>query len=244
MNNLILIILGTFLISLGSLIGVLTLFVNQKILNKVLLGLVGLSSGALLGAAFIHLMPEGVENLSPDLFFLIMLATILGDLLIEKLLHWRHCHSGPHCSTHTFGYMNLVGDSVHNFIDGLIIASSFAVNTGLGVSTVLAIALHEIPQEIGDFGVLLYAGFEKKKALVLNFLVALAVVAGGLAGWFLSTHIENITKFLVPVASGGFIYIALSDILPEIRKASGLKKFFSGFAFIVIGIAMMFFLRD
>ena len=163
--------------------------------------------------------------MEPEKLFLTILITIVVYLLIEKLLHWRHCHSGPACATHhTLGYMNLVGDSVHNFIDGLVIAAAFAVSPTLGFTTVLAIALHEIPQEIGDFGVLLYSGMEKKKALLLNFLVALTVVAGGIVGWALSAQANNISTYLLPVAGGGFIYIALSDILPEMRKEASLKN--------------------
>jgi len=235
---------GTLLVSLGSLVGIVTLAINQAKLQKVLLSMVGLSSGALLGVAFIHLLPEGVEQMNPDKFFPIILITIAAYLLIEKVLHWRHCHDGPDCHAHSLGYMNLVGDSVHNFIDGLVIAGAFVVSPALGLSTVLAIALHEIPQEIGDFGVLLYAGFEKKKALLLNFLVALTVVLGGFVGWIVSNYTANAQKYFLPVAVGGFIYIALSDVLPELRKEMGMKKFFVGFAFFILGMVMMYFLRD
>jgi len=202
--------------------------------------MVALSSGALLGGAFIHLMPEGIEKVNdPGEFFLIILLSIISYLLIEKLLHWRHCHKTGKCNVHSFGYMNLLGDAVHNFIDGLIIASSFIVSIPLGVTTTIAIALHEIPQEIGDFGVLLYAGIEKKRALLLNFFVALTVVAGAVCGWFLIPHIEAITGFLLPIAAGGFIYIALSDMLPELRKDS-IKPFMVNFAFVLLGVLIMF----
>lgn len=244
MTNLAFILGGTTLIALGALAGVFTLSLKPEFLSRILLGMVGLSSGALLGGAFIHLLPEGLEKMEPDKFFLIVLGTIVFYLLIEKILHWRHCHAGPGCPTHAFGYMNLVGDAVHNFIDGLIIAAAFIVSPALGLSTVLAIALHEIPQEIGDFGVLLYAGFAQKKALLLNFLVALAVVAGGLTGWALAEKAGFLAAYLLPVAGGGFIYIALSDILPEMRKEASLKKFLSGFLFILVGIIIMFVFRD
>lgn len=245
MTNLLYIVGGTFIISLCALVGVFTLSIKTEFLNRILLSLVGLSSGALLGGAFIHLFPEGVKQMEPEKFFLIILGTIILYLLIEKLLHWRHCHAGANCPHHSsFGYMNLVGDSVHNFIDGLIIAAAFIVSPTLGVSTILAIGLHEIPQEIGDFGVLLYAGFEKKKALALNFAVALMVVAGGIVGWALSEQTQNIAKYLLPIAGGGFIYIALSDILPELRKEAGLKKFLVGFGFVILGVVLMFLFRD
>lgn len=228
------------MISLGALVGVFTLSIKEKALEKIIMKLVALSSGALLGGAFIHLMPEGIEKVSnPSAFFLTILIAIMTYLLIEKVLHWRHCHKSGSCSVHSFGYMNLLGDSVHNFIDGLIIASSFVVSVPLGITTTIAIALHEIPQEVGDFGVLLYAGFEKKKALTLNFLVALTVVLGGIIGWFLLSKIETVTNFLLPVAAGGFIYIALSDMIPELRK-DHFKSFLPNFLFVIIGILIMF----
>ncbi len=234
------ILVASLLISSCALVGVFAMSMKEKFLNKVLLKLVALSSGALLGGAFIHLMPEGIEKFgNNEKFFLVILISLLVYLLIEKILHWRHCHAGGDCPIHSFGYMNLLGDGVHNFIDGLIIASSFMVSIPLGITTTIAIALHEIPQEVGDFGVLLYAGIEKKKALLLNFLVALTVVAGAIMGWFLLSHIENITSFLLPVAAGGFIYIALSDMIPELRKEHDIKQFFVTFAFILLGILLM-----
>ena len=238
------IVLSTLIISLGSLVGIFTLSLKEEFLSKILLKLVALSSGALLGGAFLHLMPEGIEKLPSKLFFGITLVTLIIYLLIEKLLHWRHCHAGPNCPAHSFGHMNLIGDAIHNFIDGLIIASAFIINIPLGITTAVAMALHEIPQEIGDFGVLLYAGFNKKKALILNFLVAQTVVLGGLVGWCLFAYVEDITKYLLPVASAGFIYIALSDILPELRKEKKMKNFIWSFIFMLLGIALLFLIKD
>ena len=136
--------------------------------------------------------------------------------------------------------MNLVGDSLHNFIDGLVIASVFLVDFRLGVITTLAMALHEIPQEIGDFGVLIHAGFNRTKALVLNFLVASVVIIGGVVGYFASFYINSIIPLLLPIAAGGFIYIAASDLIPEIRKESDLKKSTMSFGIFLLGIILMF----
>jgi Predicted divalent heavy-metal cations transporter len=136
--------------------------------------------------------------------------------------------------------MNLIGDSVHNFIDGMVIAAAFLVNPGLGAATTLAIALHEIPQEIGDFGVLIHAGFGRIKALATNYAIALMVVAGGVAGYVLSFAVENIIPYLLPFAAGGFIYIAASDLMPEIRKERVLKKSVGAFLVFLMGIAIMF----
>ena len=135
--------------------------------------------------------------------------------------------------------MNLCGDAIHNFIDGLILAAAFITNVHLGIVTTLAIALHEIPQEIGDFGVLLYAGFEKRKALFANFMVALTVVLGGIVGFFLSS-LEQFVVYLLPFAAGGFIYIAASDLMPEIRKERGLQKSIASFGAFLFGILIMF----
>lgn len=243
MSILIYILGSAFLISTGALIGVLTLFLNRKRLSKILLFFVSLSAGALLGGAFFHLLPEAAEELESEILFPVVLFAFISFFLIEKILHWRHCHQAEDCPTHTFGYMNLVGDSVHNLIDGLILAAAFLTDLSLGLVTTLAVALHEIPQEISDFGVLLYAGFEAKKALILNFLVALMVVAGALIGYFLAFRIEGFVPFLLPVAAGGFIYIAASDLLPEIRKENNFTKSLLSFIVILLGILIMYLLK-
>lgn len=237
------ILISTFIISTLAFTGVIVLSLKDEFLNKILLFLVSLSSGALLGGGFIHLLPEGIENLDNEVFFLLVLTALIVYLLIEKILHWRHCHKNKGCSIHSFGYMNLMGDSVHNFIDGLIIASAFLTDTSLGVVTTIAIAIHEIPQEIGDFGVLLHAGFSKRRALKFNFLAALTVVLGGLAGWFLNQYTNDITKWMIPIAAGGFIYIALSDLIPEIRKEEKIGKFLLNFLFMMLGIVLMYIIK-
>jgi len=244
MENLFLIIISTFIISLGGLIGFFTLVLEDKQLSKILLFLVALSAGALMGGAFIHLLPEAAEKFpGQDSVYTIVLFSFIFFFLVEKLLHWRHCHKGGKCDIHTFGYMNLIGDSIHNFIDGLIIAATFLTDVKLGVATTLAVALHEIPQEIGDFGVLLYAGFGKQKALVANFLVALTAILGGVFGYFLSFQRESFITYLLPFAAGGFIYIAASDLMPEIRKETSLKKSLLSFSIFLVGIVIMFLVK-
>jgi len=242
MNTLLWIILATLVVSLGGLLGVLTLFINDKKLSRVLLFLVSLSAGALMGGAFLHLLPEAMEELSGESVFTTVLGAFVLFFLIEKIFHWRHCHKG-HCDVHTFGYMNLVGDSIHNFIDGLIIAATFLTNRQLGIATVIAVSLHEIPQEIGDFGVLLYSGMTRKKALLANFIVALTAVLGGIVGYFLSFSSQNILRYLLPIAAGGFIYIAASDLMPEIRKETSLKKSMISFGVFLAGILLMYAIK-
>jgi zinc and cadmium transporter len=224
--------------SLISFVGVVSLALNDKILNKILLVLIGLSAGALMGGAFLHLLPEAVEGSSGLNVYLIVLVGFILFFLIEKVLHWRHCHKGK-CDVHTFHYMNLVGDSIHNFIDGLIMAASYVVSLPLGITTTIAIATHEIPQEIGDFGVLLYGGFSRRKAIMMNFLVALTAVFGGLVGFLVSSYVESIVLYILPFAAGGFIYIAATDLVPEIRKELDMKKYMATLLVFICGILIM-----
>ena len=239
MNILILILLTTFLISLIAFIGIFTLILKEKFLDKIIIFLVSLSAGALMGGAFLHLLPESAAlHAGLDVFIFFLIGFILF-LLIEKILHWRHCHKGE-CSVHTFTYMNLIGDSIHNFIDGLIMATSFVISIPLGLTTTMAIALHEIPQEIGDFGVLIYGGFKKKNALILNFFVALTAVLGGYIGFFISNMVENIKLFILPFAAGGFLYIAATDLIPEIRRETNLKRSMISIGIFILGILLMY----
>ncbi len=242
MSVLFYIIITTFLISSVSLIGIFTLALKKEFLEKILLFLVSLSAGTLMGGAFFHLMPEAAEKLEITNLLYVVLFSFIIFYFIEEIFHWRHCHDAK-CKVHTFGYLNLIGDSVHNFIDGLIIAATFLIDIRLGVTTSLAIVFHEIPQEIGDFGVLLYAGIKKSRALFFNFLVALTAIMGGIMGYFLSFSLENFTAYLLPFAAGGFLYIATSDLIPEIRKETNLKKSLLSFTFFLIGIAIMYFAK-
>ncbi len=233
---------ATLLVSAGALIGVIALSMNEHILRSILLKLIAFSSGALLGGAFFHLLPEGIESLNPKIFFGLVLCAIVLYLFVEKVLHWHHCHDKK-CDVHMVGYMNLFGDGIHNFIDGLIIAAAFLINVPLGITTTIAIALHEIPQEIGDFGVLIYAGFSKARALIYNFAVALLIVVGGIVGWVLSSVAEGFVAYLVPIAAGGFIYIAVSDLIPELRNKTNIKEFGVNFIIMLAGIGLMLLIK-
>lgn len=233
-------LLSVALVSLISLIGIFTLSIKVEKLKSFLIYMLAFSAGALFGDAFIHLLPEMTKNgllLSTSLY---VLLGIVIFFVLEKVIHWQHCHmpiSKEH--VHTFAYTNLIGDMLHNFIDGLIIGASYLVNASTGVATTLAVALHEIPQEIGDFGVLLHAGFSKKKALLLNFLTALTAILGAVVALWLSGTIGEIQNVLVPIAAGGFIYIAGSDLIPELHKETKAgKSLLQLFAFI-LGIAVM-----
>ena len=241
MHLLIPIIIAVFIVSLMSLIGIFFISLKKKLLNKILLILVAFASGALLGGAFLHLLPEAYEECACQMVFVMVLLGIIFFFLMEKLLYWRHCHKGK-CDVHAFTYLNLIGDGFHNFIDGLIIAAGFLASIPLGITTTLAIIFHEIPQEIGDFGVLIYGGFSKKKALLFNFLSALTALLGAIFGYYLSSLIQNITPFLLAFAAGGFIYIASSDLIPELHKTKEIKRSMVQFVFLFIGIALMWIL--
>ena len=211
---------SVIIISAVSLIGVLTLWLNERKLGKILLYLVSFSAGGLLGDAFIHLIPEAIEEsgfgVAVSLF---IIFGILASFSVERFLQWRHCHiptSKEH--THSFVYMNIFGDAIHNFIDGLIIGGSYLVSVPIGVATTLAVIFHEVPQELGDFGVLLYGGFGRRKALWYNFLTALTAIVGVLVAIAMSSFLEGFIPLLIPFAAGNFIYIAGSDLIPEIRK--------------------------
>jgi zinc and cadmium transporter len=225
-----------------SFIGVTTLALSGKRLKKILLMLVGFSAGALIGGAFLHLLPEAIEsaNTSTNIFIYAIVGFVLFFVL-EKLL-WRHCHEKV-CPIHTFAYLNLIGDGVHNFIDGLIVAASFVVSIPLGVASTFAIAAHEIPQEIGDFGVLIYSGLKPKKALFMNFLSALLAVAGGVIGFYLFPYMESAKIYLLAIAAGGFLYIAAADLVPELHKETDTKRTVLSFASFLIGIVLMWAMK-
>ncbi|MEE8566066.1 MAG: ZIP family metal transporter [Candidatus Thermoplasmatota archaeon] len=242
MIELVYILISTIMITFIAFIGIFTLSINENILKKIVLVLVSLSAGALMGGAFLHLIPESIEVASGSNIFIIVLIGFIIFFIIEKILHWRHCHDGK-CDVHTFHYMNLIGDSIHNFIDGLIIAAGFMVSIPLGFTTTIAIVAHEIPQEIGDFGVLIYGGFEKKKALILNFLVAFTIVIGGFVGYLLSNIIENYVYILLSFAAGGFIYIAATDLIPEIKKEVDIRKSTFTMLIFILGIVFMWIIK-
>ena len=242
MSTLMWVLGGTIFISLISFVGVLTLMLKERILGRILLVLVSLSAGALMGGAFLHLMPEAIEESTAEAVLIYTLVGFAFFFLVEKLLHWRHCHK-EHCEVHTFAYMNLIGDGIHNFIDGLILAASFMTSIPVGIATTFAVALHEIPQELGDFGVLIYGGFKKGKALFMNFLCALTAVLGGLIGYVLFSEVESYKLFLLPIAAGGFLYIASSDLIPELRKEKDLAKSMVNFAVFSLGIVLMYVLK-
>jgi zinc and cadmium transporter len=245
MFELVWILLSTLLVSLISLVGIFFITMKEQVFKKLLLLLVSFASGTLLGAAFLHLIPE---SLFPQLSstynenaVIAILVGILAFFLLEKSL-WRHCHERD-CPIHTFAYLDLLGDGVHNFIDGVVIAASFIVSIPLGTTTTLAVVAHEIPQEIGDFGILIYGGFSKTKALLYNFLTAIIAIFGATLMYFFSTSFPSL-EYLLAFAAGGFIYIATSDLIPELHKETELSKSAAQFFLLLLGIALMWVLKN
>ncbi|HLC64622.1 MAG TPA: ZIP family metal transporter [Candidatus Nanoarchaeia archaeon] len=218
-------LISVVIVSLLSFIGLLTFSMHPKRLKKILIYMVSFSAGALFGDAFFHLLPESTLDGMAFRVSLSVMSGIVLSFIVEKVIFWRHCHlptTKEH--PHPFAIMNLVGDSVHNFIDGIIIGASYIAGIEVGIATTLAVVLHEIPQEIGDFGILLYGGFSKSKALMYNFLTAITAVAGAVLALVLSRSVEGVTTFLIPFSAGTFIYIAGSDLIPELHKEANTKK--------------------
>ena len=240
--------LSVLAVSAISLIGILSLPVSKKKLNRFLLYFVSFSAGALFGDAFIHLLPEAAEAGLTLKLSLYVLSGIVLSFFIERVIHWHHCHqsNGHHdnCDHHEepLAYMNLFGDLIHNFIDGLIIGGSYLISLPVGLATTIAVVLHEIPQEIGDFGVLLHAGFSKAKALFYNFLTSLSAFLGAAIALIIGIKSESFSLFLLPFAAGSFIYIAGSDLVPELHKEKVISKSIIQLLFFLFGILIMFLL--
>jgi zinc and cadmium transporter len=234
---------ASILVSLISLIGIFSLLLNEKLLNKILILLVGFGAGGLIGGAFLHLLPETLENSKnfTSSFMYVILGFILFFIL-EKYLFWRHCHKGK-CDIHAFTYLNLIGDGVHNFGDGLIIGVSFFTDIRIGIVSTLAIIMHEVPQELGDFGILIYGGFSKFRALLFNYISATTAILGTVIGYVFSSHINNFSILLLPFAAGGFIYIASCDLIPELHRQPDIKKSSASMFFFILGIILMWWLK-
>lgn len=239
-------------VSLVSLAGIVTIFFGKKKIDNLLLTLVSISVGTLFGGAFLHLIPEAVEEsgeFSVSISFLI-LAGVVVFFVLDKLIHWRHSHIGlslihtRKANKASIVYLNLLGDGFHNFLDGLIIAGSYLVSIPTGIATTIAVVIHETPQEIADFGVLVYSGLPKRKALLFNFFTATLAIVGAIVGLILGAQSEIFISAIVPFAGGAFIYIAGSNLIPELLKDNrGLKDLLQQFFALMLGILIMYGLR-
>lgn len=233
---------ASILVSLVSLIGIFSLLFKEKILDQILILLIGFSAGGLIGGAFLHLLPEAIEVSNNITTYTFLIIGFILFFILERYLLWHHCHEGK-CDVHPFGYLNLIGDGVHNFIDGLVIGSSFVVDIRFGIVTTIVVILHEIPQEIGDFGVLIYSGFNNYRALFYNFLSGVSAIFGSLIGFYFTSLLGKFSSMILAFTAGGFIYIASCDLIPEIHRQSSTKKAALSMAFFILGILFMFIMR-
>lgn len=233
------ILISTTIVSLISLVGIFAFILKEQLLHKILFGLIGFSAGALIGGAFLHLLPEALAEAKSSTVFSYLILGIVLFFMLERYLHWRHCHQDGACDVHPVTYLSLVGDAFHNFIDGMVIAVAFITSFKLGVITTLAVIFHEIPQELGDFAVLVYGGFSKRKALFYNFISAITAVLGAVVAYFIADIASGFSNIILPVTAGGFVYIAASDLIPEIHKEKDLRRSTWAFAAFLLGIIFM-----
>jgi zinc and cadmium transporter len=244
MNSLILAIAATTGLALLSLVGALFFAVAHRVRSMALFVMVAFAAGAMMAAAFFHLMPEACAELG---YFDASVSVFVGFgvfFVLERFLHWHHCHKTHDCEVHPFTTLSLLGDAIHNFLDGIVIGGAFLINPALGWSTTIVIAAHELPQELGDFAILVHGGHSHRKALGLNLLTGLTAILGAILAWFgFSAHQEWV-PYLMGFAAGNFIYISASDLIPELHKESNLRKAFVAFLFFVIAAGLMAWLAS
>lgn len=240
---------------LGGLLSVLAaalfLVLSEPLRNHVLPHLVSFATGTLLGAAFLGLLPHALGTVAGNDVHIIPMTVLLGLLgffLLEKMVLWRHCHA-DHCEVHapdqksrehSTGAMILVGDGLHNFLDGILIAAAFLTDIHLGVVTSVAVAAHEIPQEVGDFAVLLHSGFSRKRAFLYNILTSLTTVVGGVLAWFALQYVEAVLPFVLAIAASSFIYIAVADLIPTLHQRVEGSATLQQIVLIVAGILLIY----
>ena len=228
-------------VSLISLVGVLLLSFREDLLRKYIFIFISVAVGALLGDAFIHLIPEAFEDTdNGTLTSILIISGILFFFVLEKFFHWHHHGEDTEVShIHPVGQLILLSDGVHNFLDGIIIAASFMVSIPVGIATTIAVILHEIPQEVGDFAVLLHSGYTKNRALFLNFLSALTALLGALVFFAIGEFAESLTTYFLPIAAGGFIYIAVADLIPELQKTKEVRHSLYQLSAVIVGVLAM-----
>ncbi len=242
--NIIYPLISVVMVSLISVIFALPFLLKKEISKKTLLFLLSVSVGVLMSTVFMDFLPEAYSHGNPIWLTIYIMLGFVVMFILENFIHHKHskdCQKN-HCG-HGHAYnvapVNLVGDGIHNFIDGLVIAGSYAVSVTLGIAATISIIFHEIPQEIADFGVLLYSGMSKKKALTFNFLSALTAIIGTIVGLFLVGKIHGFIDFVIPFAAGNFIYIAAANLVPQLHRECKFKDVILHVTAILIGIAIV-----
>lgn len=238
-------ILATVVISLTGFIGFFTLSLNEKTLHRVLFVLVAYSAGTILGAALFDLLPEAVELVDEALVFPIIAGGFVFFLFLERVIYWYHGHGheyehGEETVTKGFAYLNLIGDFIHNFIDGMIIAAGFINGFVVGLTTAIAVLFHELPQEMGDYGILVYAGIERRRALILNFLAAVSVVVGGVFGSLFIASVEELSGWMVAFSAGAFLFLSASELIPEMLEEDDRGRSVIQLAILVLGMLTIY----
>lgn len=234
-------ILSSFLISIISLVGVVFAPIKLEKLRKILVYFISFSAGALLGGAFYHLIPKIIEEVGFNFTTSsLLIGGILLFFILEKVVHWHHTLI-PYCKEHVhpLAIMSLVGGSFHNFLDGLIIGASFLISIPIGITISVVVALHKIPKEMGWFGILVHGGFSKRKALAFNYISSLFTIVGTFVALIVSNFIENIQFIIIPISVGGFIYLAGSNLIPELHKEVGLGKAILQVITLLAGLGVM-----
>lgn len=202
----------------GALVASALLFFNERLRVQLVPWLVSYAVGTLLGVALLVLLPEALEHLSARAVLSSLLAGIMLFFLLEKLVLWRHCHTHD-CEAHGMAApMVIIGDAFHNFLDGIIIGTAVRTSIPLGISTALAVATHEIPQEIGDMAILLHAGYSRRKAFILNMVSGASAVLGAIIAVLALDWVPNVTQYVLSVAAAGFLYVAMADLIPDLHR--------------------------
>jgi zinc and cadmium transporter len=232
------ILLAGILMSAIALVGSLTLVLSESTLEKILLPLVSFAAGSLVGGALFHMIPASLLNMPVMTTFGWVALGFLAFFGLEQFLHWHHCHRAFADCRKPLTYLILIGDGLHNFLGGLSIAGVFLVDVRLGVAAWLAAAAHEVPQELGDFAVLIHGGWEKRTALLFNVLSGLTFLVGGLLAYAASLHFD--VRWLVPLAAGNFLYIGASDLVPEVNKAHNVRTNLLHFVVFATGLGLLF----
>jgi zinc and cadmium transporter len=242
-TNFIFAIISVVFISLLSLIGILFISFSESKLRRMIFCMVSIGVGALLGDALIHLIPESFEhNADHTLASTWIILGFLSFFVLEKFFRWHHCHNieDEHAHHHPVGYMSLAADAFHNFLDGLLIGSAYMLSIEVGIATTLAVILHELPQELSDFSILIHSGFSRNKALLFNFISSSTAILGALIASTSIMKVEALIGVVIPFAAGSFIYVAASDLVPELHKETSGRKSFLQFICIVIGFGLMY----
>lgn len=236
------IVLGGLVMSALALSGGLTLLLPEPLYRRLTLPLVAFAAGALLGGALFHLLPAAITGTgNTPITYLALAGGIVSFLCLEVLLHWHHCHKPPETHKRPLTYLILIADGVHNFIGGLAVAGAALVDLRLGLVTWLAAAAHEVPQELGDFGILIHGGWRPRRALIYNLLSGLTFLLGGLVAYFARTAVD--VAYLVPFAAGNFVYIAIADLLPEVSRVDKLSRGLIHLSAFMVGLVLLWLLR-